>query len=316
MIQFNNQNDWKIIQYQGHDIKEAYSSLGKVWSKTQPIPPTIDGKFLFVYEGGDTYSGACDSNDYIANQDVTGSPYPSSSMTNAVIGDCVSMIHGAFGGCSSLTSVTIPDSVTSLKQSAFYACTSLSGITLPTGLTELGVYVFNECTSLTSIDIPSGVTSIGQWAFKNCINLGAVTFPENLQSIGLHAFSTDTSLITPITLPNVREIGDNAFSDCALVPSVSLASVEDIGQFAFYRCSGLTSVEIGSAITNISFAAFSNCSSLESITLHATTPPTLGTYGFFGSTCAIYVPAASVNVYKSATNWSDYASRIQPIPNS
>lgn len=84
----------------------------------------------------------------------------------------------------------------------------------------------------------------------------------------------------------------------------------------FFACTKLTSVTIPNSVTSIENYAFYGCSSLTSITVEATTPPTIDDSGVFTSTndCPIYVPAESVDTYKSATNWSSYASRIQAIP--
>ena len=90
----------------------------------------------------------------------------------------------------------------------------------------------------------------------------------------------------------------------------------EIGNSAFYNCRALTSVTIPSSVTSIWDYAFRYCNSLTSVTVEATTPPTLGTDVFNNTTAdlVIYVPAGSVDTYKSASGWSAYASRIQAIP--
>jgi len=82
----------------------------------------------------------------------------------------------AFYFCKSLTSITIPTSVTSIGAEAFYFCTSLTSITIPTSVTSIGAGTFISCTSLTSITIPESVTTIGEYAFSGCKNLTSVTF--------------------------------------------------------------------------------------------------------------------------------------------
>ena len=83
--------------------------------------------------------------------------------SNDIIGEC------AFWGCSSLTSVNIPSSVTTIGGAAFEGCRSLTSVNIPSGVTEIGVYTFSGCRSLTSVNIPSSVTTIGGAAFEGCI---------------------------------------------------------------------------------------------------------------------------------------------------
>ena len=89
-----------------------------------------------------------------------------------------------------------------------------------------------------------------------------------------------------------------------------------LDQSAFHNCTSLTSVTIGSGCTTIGNTCFGNCGNISTFTCKATTPPTLGGAAFGDTTIGvIYVPAASVNAYKSANRWSDYSSIIQAIPN-
>ena len=163
------------------------------------------------------------------------------------------------------------------------------GIPMPSNLSAA---TLNDYGLLTSAAIKSGVTSIGDDTFASCTSLSSVTIPNSVTSIGKRAFYSCTSL-SSVTIPN---------------------SVTSIGERAFYSCKGLTSVAIHSGVTSIGERAFYSCISLSSVTVEAITPPTLGSFAFNGSHCQIYVPSASVNAYKAATNWSTYADRIQAIP--
>ena len=111
-------------------------------------------------------------------------------------------------------------------------------------------------------------------------------------------------------------IGKYAFFMCSGLTSVTIPnSVTKIGTQAIYRCSSLTSVTIGNSVTSIGIEAFWGCTILTSITIQATTPPSLGSNTLDNTNnCPIYVPAESVDAYKTATNWSRLSDRIQPIP--
>lgn len=100
----------------------------------------------------------------------------------------------AFSDCSSLTSVTIPDSVTSINNGTFDGCTSLTSIMIPDSITSIGDGAFQDCTNLTSITIPDSVTSIGGGAFGNCTSLTSVTIGNSVTSINPGAFSNCTNL--------------------------------------------------------------------------------------------------------------------------
>ena len=169
--------------------------------------------------------------------------------------------------------------------------------------------------AMTEVYIGNCVTSIGGVAFRECSGLTSVTIPDSVTSIGYDVFNSCTSL-TSITIPNsVTTIRNSAFNSCSRLTSVTIGSgVTSIGDSTFYECTSLTSITIPSSVTTIGSTAFYNCTSLTSITIQATTPPTLGPSAF-GNTnsCPIYVPAESVDAYKSATNWSSYASRIKAI---
>ena len=192
------------------------------------------------------------------------------------------------------STVTISGSgeLTSAETSQYSATTI--AVEIGTACTSLGNYAFSDYSGLTSVVIPSNVTSIGMGTFTRCKNMTSVTIPDS-----------------------VTVIGSTAFISCRRLTSVAIPSgVTSISSSVFYGCSGLTSVTIPNKVTSIGMAAFEICSGLTSIIVEATTPPTLGYTNVFNNTnnCPIYVPAESVNAYKTATYWSTYASRITAIP--
>ena len=276
-----------------------------------PTPPFF--KWKATYTGGTTSSAQCDYTESISYREIN-----NTDLVAVEIGNCTTSIgNDAFSGYTSLTSVTIGSAVTSIGTDAFYQCYNLTSVTIPDSVTSINYEAFFECSGLTSVNIPSGVTSISESVFSDCYSLSSITIPSGVTSIGRNAFVNCRSL-SSVTIPNsVTSIGYGAFDGCTSLTSATIGnSVTSIDGDAFWYCTSLTSVTIPSSVTSIGNVAFYNCSGLTSITVLAATPPTLGRNVFTNTNCPIYVPSGSVNAYKSATNWSTYASRIQAIPNS
>ena len=225
----------------------------------------------------------------------------------------------AFFGCTGLTSVTIPNSVTSIGDYAFgytgltspvfnahvfaYLPTSYSGsYTIPNGIELIAGTAFNSCTGLTSVTIPNSVTSIGRAAFSGCTGLTSIVIPNSVTSIGDWAFSECTNLISA-TIPNsVTSIGERAFYSCTGLTSVTMPnSVTSIGDFAFSGCTGLTSpvfnahvfaylptsysgsYTIPNGIELIAGTAFYGCTGLTSVTI-PNSVTSIGQGAFYGCT--------------------------------
>ena len=213
----------------------------------------------YVWDGGDQNG----SNDELGYSVFKGC----SVLTSVTIPSSVTSIGGsAFEGCSGLTSITIPSSVTWIGGAAFEGCSGLTSITIPSSVTEIGGAAFEGCSGLTSITIPSSVTEIGGAAFKGCSGLTNLTIPSSVTSIERSAFEGCSGL-TSLTIPSsVTSIGKSAFKGCSGLTSLIIpSSVTSIGSYVFENCSGLTSITIPSSVTEIGGTAFKGCSSLVNL---------------------------------------------------
>ena len=278
-------------------------------------------------------------------------------MTSINIPDGVTTIaYYAFSGCSSLTSVyckaTTPPTV---GLDIFYNNASGRKIYVPTasvdaykaanGWNYYADYIFSDqaiiwytatekvkpnktdvfganiisnnwdsTTGIGEITFDGDVTQIGNEAFKYCSNLTSVTIPDSVTEIGVNAF-WDCSSLTNITIPDsVASIGKGAFCGCKSLTSITIPdNVTSIENSAFFGCKSLTSVTIPDNVTRIEHQAFENCRSLISVYCKPTTPP-IGCSCMFDVNAAgrkIYVPTTSVDAYKTAAGWSNYADAIE-----
>ncbi|MCR4812412.1 MAG: leucine-rich repeat protein [Bacteroidales bacterium] len=298
--------------------------------------------FSYTYQGQTLYYNIVDGNAQVTYQidsyprytNLTGSlTIPSSVTYNGTTYSVTSIGNSAFENCSGLTSVTIPNSVTSIGGSsyydgAFYGCSGLTsvyytgdvagwcGITFGGGPNPLG-YAQNfyiNGSLVTDLVIPSGVTEIKDNTFPGATCLTSVTIPNSVTSIGYNAFSQCSGL-TSLTIPNsVTSIGFFAFSGCSGLTSVTIGnSVTSIGFRAFSQCSGLTSLTIGNSVTSIGDEAFSGCSGLTEIHSLNPVPPTINSSLFGGvpTNIPVYIPCGRLSYYTSAQGWSSFTNFIE-----
>ena len=169
---------------------------------------------------------------------------------------------------SSVTSLTIPNSVTSIGDYAFQFFSGLTSVTIPNSVTSIGTQAFQACRALTSMTIPNSVTSIGEGAFNSCSSLANLTIGNSVTSIRRHTFWGCVRLTTLAIGDSVTSIGGGAFSYCASLTSLNIPnSVTSIGSSAFQYCYGLTSLTIPDNVTRIEDWAFSDCYGITNLTI-------------------------------------------------
>lgn len=160
-------------------------------------------------------------------------------------------------------------------------------------VTHIGISAFNSCSALTTVDFPA-VTRIGNFAFQYC------------------------SALTTVNFPVVTRIDMDVFYHCSALTAVNFPAVTSIDTSAFHSCSKLTTVDFSAAV-RIGGGAFFGCSVLGALILRSATRATLGGTDALGGTPIksgtgyIYVPAALVDSYKAANNWSTYANQFRSL---
>ena len=167
---------------------------------------------------------------------------------------------------------------------------------------------YNNHSSITSVTIGTGVTSIGDYAFYGCSGLTSVTIPNCVTSIGAEAFYRCSSLTSPVYNAHVFAFMPTSYSGAFTIPD----GIESIAGGAFNNCSGLTSIDIPNSVTSIEEYTFYNCSGLKSVTI-GNSVTSIGKRAFYGceSLTSIYVPCGTLDAYKNAEGWSNYASLIR-----
>ena len=234
--------------------------------------------------------------------------FDTTTITRVTIANSITNIGiYAFDGCDGLTNVTFGSSVTSFSSLAFLNCISLTTLSVdPSSSTysSMAGVLFNKNQNTViqcppalagTYTIPNSVTTIGTYAFFDCINLTGVTIPNGVSNIEDSAFESCSSL-TSITIPNgVATIGVKALSYCRELTSITIPnSVTSIGLGAFVECDSVTNITIGDGVTNVMDIAFYNCGRLKGVYFKGNAP-NIGPSEFEGATNATvyYLPGTT-----------------------
>lgn len=209
-----------------------------------------------------------------------------------------------------INSIEIPEGTSRIDEAVFRYCTQMTTVVIPSTVSFIGYLAFEHCTALTSITCLATTPPTLDGGTFNDTNNCPIYVPAGSVTAYQTAWPQYASRIVGISpYATFNSIVDRSISGDYTIPS----DVTVIGSSAFYGCTSLTSVTIHSGVTSIGNLAFYNCTGLTSVTVLATTPPVLGSNNFNGS-YPIYVPAASVETYKTTTGWTSLASRITAIP--
>src|SRR6266576_4731873 len=226
------------------------------------LPAVAQAQFSYT-----TYNGTITITGYTGPGGAVEVPGSINGLPVSSIGDA------AFIGVTTLTRVTVPNSVARIGDSAFGFCYGLTNITIPPGLIDIGSYAFDTCYSLAGIVIPNTVTTIGDGAFISCSNLSNITISYSVTKIGDSLFFNCISL-TNVTIPySVTNIGNSGFANCTSLSNVQIpGSVVSIGGTACSGCTSLIDVMIPNAVYSIGDNAFYGCTNLNSITVDPLNP--------------------------------------------
>ena len=298
---------------------------GKTSSDTYQYP------FGYIF-GTSSYTGSEAVRQYYygsSTSSTTSTTYyiPSSLRSVTVTGG--NILYGAFNNCSMLTSITIPDSVTSIGERAFNGCAAEivwgdapeiteigdyafygyegTSITIPDSVTSIGISAFSGCSGLTSITIPDSVTSIGSYAFEGCDNLQYNEYDNafylgNAENLYLVLIKAKDMSISSVTIPDsTKVIYEGAFSGCSGLTSVTIPdSVTSIGISAFNGCSAEIIWGDDPQITEIGDSAFSGYKG-RSITIPDSVT-SIGRYAFYDCTSLESISIPFVGATKDGTS--------------
>ena len=266
---------------------------------------------------------------------IKSNAFSRSGLESVTIPETVTSIEDyAFYACNSLVSASIPKSANTLGTLIFRNSIKLKEVTYGPPIVKSNLFI--GCIRLEKVTLLEGVTTLDFEAFYNLPNLREIHFASTTKTIEHSAFSGSglESIVIPET---ITSIGDYAFSNCNRLVSASVPkSANTLGTLIFRNsirlkevtygptivksdlfigCTSLEKVTLLEGVNTIDFQAFRNLRNLTNLILKATTPPTLNSNAFYNTGLThIYVPATSVDIYKSDREWRVFANKIQAIP--
>lgn len=235
------------------------------------------------------------------------------NLVSAELGERVTIGVGAIRRCGRLRTISIPQGL-EIPDRSMLACASLAAVVYPLGATTLNPYGNAECPNLRVVSLPPTISTMhGEGGtFQNNHVLNRIDLPPKVVQIpsGLLAYCYTLYAVNsaPLVLNNI-----NTFLDCFLLESVDVSASTGLPTGSFSGCRNLRVFTAGKNVASIGATAFSGCYGLRRIRFLPTTPPTVANANAFTgipTTCIVEVPAASLEAYKSATNYGSIAAQM------
>lgn len=220
----------------------------------------------------------------------------------------------AFSGCSNISALNLPPTITEIGAYAFYKCTGIRGVfTIGEAVTAIGKSAFFGCTGITELRFNAVACEImggsrSGVAFAGCRSLTKVVFSPRVTLIPDFAFMGMDQLNQEWQLPHdLEQVGEYAFANCTGIHGTLVlpAALQRVGPCAFYKCNGISQVELPSHIQRIDQRAFYQCINLKQVICNSFVPATVGAEAFAGlhATVTLQVPCISVDSYRAADGW-------------
>ena len=270
-----------------------------------------------TYEGKE-YTVTAIGESAFSQRNITSITFPNS---------ITSVGRAAFYCCSLLDSVVLPEKVTVIGDMLFANCTSLRRVVIPEGLTLIDNSAFNSCYSLDSLIIPNSVTRIEDWAFALCKGLTYVEMSRGLTYVGRGAFG-DCSALNTVIIPDLSSWSMINFGDYNSNPltttktlKINNEEIRDlvipddvtyIGDYAFRGCTNITSVTMGENVTKIGTSAFSGCKNCASFTIGENVT-NIGSWAFQGCSALTSLTSLPRKVPSTSSNTFDNSIKDQTI---
>ena len=228
---------------------------------------------------------------------------PNTSLKKVVITSGTSLDYSAFYGCTSLTEIVLPDSITSIGNYAFRDCTGLTEIVIPNSVTSIGNSAFSGCENIQNIELPNSVTSIGNYAFDGCTGITEIVIPDSVTSIGYNIFQGCTNVeffqvSFNSTITGIYELFGTR--NLTTLKKVVITNSTSISSHAFYGYTSITEVVIPDSVTSIGDNAFAFCANLTKINYMGTVAQWNSinkqpTWDYSTGTYTIYCTDGSIN---------------------